>query len=711
LKRPLDARELLTAKSWEVTAELAERQLGELPLISSLGLDEQLAPLRVGLHAQVGHAPRSEPDGTFEAQLRWEPPRTLRRASAICTDRASGRALLAAKWAQERLGVELSGGARSDDTVKVSARTRLLFSELLAGRVRELAGFQLAAKLQDLNLQDVPVACRYGSGRVSLDARARDVFSPTADVELSLQSKGVSWQGSPPLDVDLRARSTDRAMRVAGKLGTAAGQLSLDGLLPVDVHVAQPSGMVRRNDPTQVDLRLSHMPMASLLAFVPGVARVSGTTTGELSVRGSVQAPVLAGKLELDDVSLTIPRLGQRFSHLHLQATVDGSTVRLSEGRVKDLDGSASIAALLKLRSLDEWRAEINLNTRNFPLRKTGLILGRVDATAHIAAAMTRERTQVDVTLNDVAIALSSEDVGSVQSLDPHPEFSFVDARVTDSPAEPEEPVEPVEREKSAIPTVIRLISKDGVWVRRDDFAVEMQTDLTITLGQAKPLLHGEIKLLRGYLSLFGQSFDIERGRVVLGGGEKVDPQLEITATHDTPGGSSVRVEVTGFASEPQLAFFVADKAVTARDALIAITGGGRTNTSARGPEQEIAAAAVGMTTGLLTLGARREFGDWVPMLAIEQGAGTRVRVGVDADQFIPSFLKGFVRGAYVEGIVSTQNDASGRTATPSSTASTSAMSASGTGVLLELMLPSHFVWAGQYGPGQAWSIDLDWRP
>jgi hypothetical protein len=132
---------ILTAKSWEVTAELAERQLGELPLISSLGLDEQLAPLRVGLHAQVGHAPRSEPDGTFEAQLRWEPPRTLRRASAICTDRASGRALLAAKWAQERLGVELSGGARSDDTVKVSARTRLLFSELLAGRVRELAGF------------------------------------------------------------------------------------------------------------------------------------------------------------------------------------------------------------------------------------------------------------------------------------------------------------------------------------------------------------------------------------------------------------------------------------------------------------------------------------------------------------------------------------------------------------------------------------------
>jgi hypothetical protein len=117
------------------------------------------------------------------------------------------------------------------------------------------------------------------------------------------------------------------------------------------------------------------------------------------------------------------------------------------------------------------------------------------------------------------------------------------------------------------------------------------------------------------------------------------------------------------------------------------------------------------MTAGLLTLGARREFGDWVPMLAIEQGNSTRVRVGIDADQFIPSFLKGFVRGAYVEGIVSTQSDQTNRSAATSSADNTTTMSTSGTGVLLELMLPSHFVWAGQYGPGQAWSIDLDWRP
>lgn len=705
LDSPVPVPDLLSAKSWEISSELSERPLGELPFLASLGLDEDLAPLRVGFHAQIGHAPQAEPEGTLEAQLRWEPLRVLRRAAANCSDRASGRALLSAKWAERKLGVELSGGPHTNETVQVSARARLPFSELLAGGAGGFDGVQLAAKVRDLQLRDLPWLCRRASGSIALDAHARDVLTPKADVALQLKTKALQWQSSPELDFDLEASTAGKALLVSGNMQTGTGLMRIDGRLPVDVHASRAERLLRRRDPVELDLRLQRLPMASLLAFVPGVARVSGTTSGQMRVRGSVEDPDLKGEVELQDVSLTIPRLGQRFSHVHLVARVDGSTLRLSEGRVRDLDGSASIAALIELKSLDVWRAEVNLNARNFPLRKTGLILGRADADANITAQMTRERAQVDVTLNDVAILLSSEDLGDVQSLEPHPDFSFVDARVSqedDAPASSEESTE------SGAPTEIHVQSKDGIWVRRDDFAVQMQADITIKLVGGKPLLQGEIELLRGYLSLFGQSFDIRRGRVVLAGGEQVDPQLEITATHDTPGGSRVRVEVTGFARAPELAFFVDDKPATAREALVAITGGGRGGGKGT-PEQQIAAAAIGMTTGLLTLGARKEFGDWVPMLAIEQGDNTRVRVGIEADQFIPKFLEGFVRGAYVEGIISTQG--SGQSGSARTTSSESSMTSSGTGVLLELMLPSHFVWAGQYGPGQAWSIDLDWRP
>jgi hypothetical protein len=110
----------------------------------------------------------------------------------------------------------------------------------------------------------------------------------------------------------------------------------------------------------------------------------------------------------------------------------------------------------------------------------------------------------------------------------------------------------------------------------------------------------------------------------------------------------------------------------------------------------------MGMTTGLLSLGARREFGDFIPMLSVEQNTDeTRVRAGFEADKLIPKFARGFVKGAYVEGVVSS-GDPNAR--------GEGGGNAEG-GVLLELMLPSDVVWAGQYGPGQTWSVDLDWRP
>jgi hypothetical protein len=194
-------------------------------------------------------------------------------------------------------------------------------------------------------------------------------------------------------------------------------------------------------------------------------------------------------------------------------------------------------------------------------------------------------------------------------------------------------------------------------------------------------------------------------------GGTNVDPQLEITATHTDPSGSEVAVEVTGFVTHPELAFSIDGRVATAGEAMMAITklgegGGGDV-------QSEMASMAIGMTTGLLSLGARREFGDWIPRLQFEQGEQTRLRVGFEADKLIPKFMRGFVRGAYVEGIVAGENSAApGNTSDPahpptSATANTS----SGEGVLLELMLPNDLVWAGQYGPGTVWSLDLDWRP
>jgi len=727
LAKPRPWPEVIKSSPWELSTELSERSLLELPMLASSGLEADLAPLRVALHANIGHEPNSEPKGIFESQLRWAPLGVLRKARATCNDRASGQLLLSAKWAEQKLGVELHGGPRSEEAIRVSARMDAAFDKLMSGQMRGVTGLQILAQLHKLQLGSLPWVCEQAAGMVSLTAKARDVLTPRAEFSFETDARGLQWQDSPPVDIALGSESVTQAIKLNGEIKTGGGSLHLTGQVPVDVRATDPARLVNRAAPMQIDLGLVRMPMAALLAPVPAVARVSGTTSGQLKLRGSIDKPDLRGKLALEDVSLTLPRMGQRFAHLNLKASLDGKTLRLSEGKVRDLDGTATLAALVTLDTLDAWRAELNLNARNFPLRKSGVMMGHTDVDARVVADTNRERTQVEVKLDNVSIDLTGDGFVDVQSLEPNPEFAFIDTRFGATTAQEQREKEQAEaaEQVAVVPTHIHVVTSEPLWVRRDDFAVNMATDLTVTLGGKTPLIKGKIDLLRGYISLLGQSFDIKRGRVILAGGEVVDPQLEITAEHDTPGGTRVRVEVKGFVREPQLAFYVNGSATTAGDALLAITGRGDRSGGGGSPEKQVANAAIGMTTGLLTLGARREFGDWIPMLSIDQGNQTRVRVGIEADRFIPNFMRGFVKGAYVEGIVAAggnpnsggaqaaaaQGSMSGGGVVSSSQVGGAASTASGTGVLLELMLPKNFVWAGQYGPGQAWSIDLDWRP
>jgi hypothetical protein len=84
------------------------------------------------------------------------------------------------------------------------------------------------------------------------------------------------------------------------------------------------------------------------------------------------------------------------------------------------------------------------------------------------------------------------------------------------------------------------------------------------------------------------------------------------------------------------------------------------------------------------------------------------VRAGVEAGRFIPKFLRKVVVDAYVEGIVQTTDNSGNAQA---KTASDQSGLQAQPGVLLELRFPKQLVGEAQYGPGQAWSLDLSWQP
>jgi autotransporter translocation and assembly factor TamB len=703
IANPGDPRDLVSQTRWQAHANLAERRVRELPIVSGLGVPAEYAPVRVASVVHLDHEPGAEPVGELESRLRWEPVQVAAQ-SGTCSALAHGTLTLTGQLRDGALGLRVEGGTTSQKAIELKTRMQVTLAELLAGTPRNLGPLSFETHVHELDLSTLPIACERGKGVVSASVAARDVFDKRAKLEFAADAKGLVWDGSAPLGVQANAHAAGDALQVAAQLRNGSGQLQLDGRLPIDLRVADPALLFNRTGPVALKARFAHVAAAQLVAFVPDVKRVSGVVEGVIGVAGTLQAPITDGSLQLQDLSFTLPRLGQRFSHLNLKAALAGRRVRISEGQVRDLDGRATFDAQLTLPSADAWDGELNLSVHNFPVRTNGVMTGRTDASVHVETRGTAAKTDVSVQLSQVAVSLTSNELAQVQTLEPHPEIVFSDA----APAK----VAVVEDAHNAMRATIKIRTSEPLWVRRDDFAVQMTTDLTLALGGETPELTGIVGLQRGYISLLGQNFEIKRGRVVMTGGTNVDPQLELTATHSAADGTVVQVDVTGFVTHPVMSFTINTKSVDAQQAMLAIMGFDKQNSGSGGSMQsQMASAAVGMTTGLLSLGARREFGAWVPMLSFERGEQTRLRVGMEADKLIPRFMRRFVRGAYVEGVWAGENKATPGSPAAEPSVSATANTSSGGGVLIELLLPEDLVWAGQYGPGTVWSLDLDWRP
>ena len=230
-----------------------------------------------------------------------------------------------------------------------------------------------------------------------------------------------------------------------------------------------------------------------------------------------------------------------------------------------------------------------------------------------------------------------------------------------------------------------------------EDFAVQVGVDLKMTTDEDGATMQGEATITRGNLTLLGKQFRIEKGAVRFTGDVPPDPELDLKAKYRTRQGKDLIVQIQNRASAPQIIFSGAASNAGEAAALLSGIGGSGAESKAKG---DAASFAAGLTAGLLAVSARRKFGNWVPMLAIEnnaQGAPSGARAGFDASRLIPKFMRGFARGMYVEGVVGTRSDTASRGV--------------GVGVRADVALPRDFMTSLGYGPGTVWSADVFWAP
>jgi translocation and assembly module TamB len=103
-------------------------------------------------------------------------------------------------------------------------------------------------------------------------------------------------------------------------------------------------------------------------------------------------------------------------------------------------------------------------------------------------------------------------------------------------------------------PTLIDLqISIPGkAYIRGMGLDSEWKGDMSVTGDTHKPEISGTLEPVRGYFSLLGKNFELQRGSIRTNGGQEINPLLNLSAEYQTTGLTAI-LTVSGTAAQPKI--------------------------------------------------------------------------------------------------------------------------------------------------------------
>lgn len=606
-----------------------------------------------------------------------------------------------AKLEKDQVSVEIKANTDGGGSVRGKVSSVLALNAL-SGEDPVVGPAKATLEGKSIAIHKMPGLCNLAGGMADFKVDATGLGKQKPTLELTATVDDLRAQDTEPLRVEAKAKVGGPKAELDAQLKSKARSV---GNITASVPLSYPDGTtptVLPEAPINARVRLDKLLLANVLSFTETLGRVGGNVSTDLTVSGKLSDPYAAGYVQLEDVNVSVASLAQPFRDINGRIDIKGRSINIKKLTARDRGGKLSIEGYATMRQDNTGDGGLYVEANKFPLRQQGTIIGELTTRARadfkIPASLKAEAV---LKIIDGRIWLTGDRGKSVQNLDPHPDIHYADEKTEAASTDTELKAQNGGTAPGISLGSFKIKTEKELWLMHKDFSLQVGVDIALLQGDEGPKLEGEAKLVRGELKLLGKPFKLKDGAIRFTGDMPPDPELDIKASFSPPTGKQLLVTVSGRGSAPILEFSGA--ATTAGEAVAVLTGIGSTSQSKGGAEgdasSQMAGIAADMTAGLLVMTARREFGDWVPMISIETGATgepTGASAAFDASKLIPPWAQGFARGAYVEGIVGSSSQSGG--------------AANRFGVKLEVALPRDFVTTLGYSP-TGWSTDVAWSP
>ncbi len=718
LERPAETVASLESAPWRLAAALAPRPLARWPLPALGHLPNPWNTMWLGAHL-VLQGGALTPRGELLAVGQWGPE----GVDTDCGPTVHPRVQIEAAFRGERTEAQilLMDGQRRVARVLARAETPVQ-RWLAAARIPAPPRLDFDANLAGLSLGRYPRLCAALRGELSGVVHGRDLFGPSPRVTAELRSDGLVLRrfgergprGRRPLETETVEAVTrawvqldHRDLRANVVLNWPNGGRSLlSAIVPVQWPRRAPYPVLVDDDEVAVDVVLEDTPLGPLLVRLPGFVDSEGRVRGQVRVEGVFGDPRAHGELSLRHGRLGIAPMGQQLRDVEARLKLTGTEAELVDFVSYDAEGELRARGSMRLDRLLPRDLRIAIRSDRFPVRDEGSILAHMTGRALLEGEYHEGTLRGTLRVHELNVRLPEELNRSLQPIEPHPDVELVrgGAHFDDIQEEP-------------FHMRLRIRSERPFWVRRTDLAVLVETDVVADWKDPELRLEGFLEVRRGYFEVFGKRFEVQRARTDFLGDVGVNPEVALVATHQLTGNTTgtVTVTVTGRLAAPEVEFTTSVPGCRDRSQAIMLLLSGQCGLErqAGAEEQERLAGEQatrflsGILAGVLTLTARAEFGEVVPVIAVETGervGSARVRAGWQADSLVPRFLRDIVRGAYVEGYLTTAG-------TDAQRAADTGGASTDLGALLELQFPHKIVGRGVVSSSGRWSVDLTYEP
>ena len=369
------------------------------------------------------------------------------------------------------------------------------------------------------------------------------------DVRVSPGYVRVAQVGADPITVKYTEVGARIRLDQSRAEAEAVLALAQPGATPLRARLVlpplSPGEAVPSTLPVRGEITGAFNDLSPFAIFAPEIEEVQGRLAIDLKISGTLAQPDLGGQLSLQRGAVTIPAAGIRLTEIDLKAIGEGRRIRL-DGRMRSGEGHLQASGAVALDPAAPQPAQVKINGERFEA-------------VNLPEAWALISPDLDIQAGKQGVNVTGKLLIPEAKLEPAPKESAIpvseDVVVVPSPRQP-----PEKKGPGGVTAEIRVELGEKVAIKTKEFKSRLTGGLTVSSqpGQA-PTGSGEIRVVEGMLSAYGQKLEIDKGRILFAGGPLEDPWLNIEAFRKVKEDNEevlAGVKVQGLVSQPVLTLY-----------------------------------------------------------------------------------------------------------------------------------------------------------